>query len=275
MPQNVPVFSNPISEHVAVFVIFFFALTFIFAWVYTRINRSILSIYLSLTFISWAFFMAVFLREHDVPLSGGIFIVYPVIGIFLISATAALTAILAEKLRQWKVEDSFIYAGDRDKINRNFTMGLAVVILIATSIIYKLPFLLFHNWMGTRFMGFGGFVANLLLLAMAVLAGYLVPKIIPWELHKEEILSGSTEKKLAPFLSVRGDASKFELVLIVISFLFSMSMVVLATKARKEAADYIGFFLFALIAALYIRKEILSEALPDKTQAQKDPEQEV
>ncbi|MFH0801268.1 MAG: hypothetical protein V2A78_02640 [bacterium] len=269
---NAPMFTNPISQHVAVFVIFFFALTFIFVWVYTRINRSILSVYLSISFIIWAFFMAVFLREHDVPLTGGIFLVFPVIGLYLVSATAALTAILAEKLHQWKVEDSFIYAGDRDKINRNFTMGLAVVLLIATSIFYKLPFILFNSWMGTRIPFAGGFLANLLLLALAVLAGYLVPKIIPWELQKEEILSGSSEKKLTPFLSVRGDASKFELVLIVISFLFSMSMVVLATKARKEAADYVGFLLFAIIAALYIRKEILSDALPDKTQAQKDPE---
>lgn len=262
MPQNTPMFTNPIFGHVVVFVIFFFALTFLFAWVYSRVNRSILSVYLSLTFLIWAFFMAVFLREPNVPLKGGIFLIYPVIGLFLVSATAALTTVLTEKFHQWKVEDSFIYAGDRDKINRNFTMGLAVVVLIATSIFYKLPFILFHAWIGPRFPGFGGIIANLLLLALAVLAGYLVPKIMPWDIHKEEILVGSSEKKLTPFLSVRGGASNFELVLIVISFLFAMSMIILVTKARREAADYIGFVLFAIVAALYIRKEILSEGPP-------------
>ncbi len=272
MPQNLPLFDNPVSEHLVAFVIFFFALSFLFIWVFQRVNRSILSVFLCVTFLSWAFFMAAFLREPNFPLKWNLLIVYPIIGFFLLSVTSAITAVLVEKFHDWKVEDSFIFTGDRDRININFTMGLSVFILFLNSIVHKLPFVLFHSLFRSRIPGIGGFLANLLLLFMAILAGYLAARIIPWDVSQKDVIFGTVEKKVAPFLSVRGGASKVELILLVISFLFSMSMVIMATKVKKEAADYIGFFLFALIAVLYIRKEIIPVTPPAESQIQDRPE---
>jgi len=228
-----------------------FLFSLLFFWVYFRLNKCRLYLYLAITLVCHSLFFALFFQDQT-PSAAGLLLMIPV-GIFLLSILTAMAVSGFVQLNARIIithEGQFINTDDgtvKTKILPVFSFVIAII----------LGFLFKNAWQ--YFKDATGGIIPLLFFVIAVgAAAWIASKIMPYEGGEEVALLGENKprRQLENVFEIKTRLNSTEGFLVPVGLVVMWGMLIFIIKKSANAMDIWGVVVLVGLAMLILRSEM-------------------